>query len=359
MAPQPPPLIPAPKGNLDTIRPTDTLAKSALSQHPYPFNNDTFYACWWQHLAPKFPIIGRQNDCLVVQNRMFRNLLPFKEAHIAGWNWCWGHELTHERLADIETLRKELGWDIFRMEWKRFRLPHQAFEALEAAGVSYTHLTTVEHPEYLIDLGQGFEGFLKGLNAKSRYNLRQKMKRAKSYEPHLVEFTGPHAVDEFFALFFPAHIKHWDSKGGGSYLNDPREQAFIRAWAQTLHEQGDLLLQGLQLNGAWAHLTMSITTGDTLYWPLVITTDAYPEAFPGLISLFMQIEKAANAGFTIFNMGKGDDLYKRQFSTIRSPNYQLIISNPDSIRGRLYAARLKQKFTGVSTEALPEISDSS
>jgi CelD/BcsL family acetyltransferase involved in cellulose biosynthesis len=85
-------------------------------------------------------------------------------------------------------------------------------------------------------------------------------------------------------------------------------------------------------------LSVSFVEDDILYWPLMINTGKYQEMLPGIISLHLRIQDAAQRGIRTFNMSYGDFDYKRQAATHTEARNVAVIINPYSLRGRLVGA---------------------
>lgn len=314
---------------------------------PFPYESPDFHRSWHQYLAPKFAIDKRYGDFIVHRKPVLNNLLSFRELRVAGWNNAWNQDLTEERVLDFRRIRNEWPWDYFRMQWSELRDDLQVWDMLREPG--YRPVVLPGEPEYAADLSAGMDAYLASLSHSGRRDFQKKYKKAQPLSPELVYFTGgPSVVDDFFEAYFRYHIPYWDKKAGYSYFNDPHERRFIVEWSKCLQASGHLEVCALLLGGEMTSLSMNIRVGSVIYWLLPINTGIHHQYFPGLISLYLQLQRAVDEGVTLFNMGSGGYMYKRLSSNRQLRTFELIMPNPRSCRGRLYSrwlvTRLVRKY---------------
>jgi CelD/BcsL family acetyltransferase involved in cellulose biosynthesis len=272
---------------------------------------------------------------------LLKGLFTLREMRVSGWNCAWSQDITPERLQEFEELGKATNWDYFRITYNEARQDTDALAQLRQKGYPMLELPTPV--QYVIDLGSGFEGYLKSLSHNGRKGLKKKVRRGADTNPHFVACTETSEIEPFFAELFLHHIAYWDAKAGGSYYNAPEERTFTLAWAKELHQQGHLHLERLVMNGDTVNLSVGLRYGDTFYWLLTINTGLHSEFVPGMIGLYMRLEQLAADGVTRFNMGTGDYFYKVQSANSRELCREIIVANPSSLRGRAYLAWLKNR----------------
>lgn len=305
----------------------------------FPYETEPFHRCWWMYLAPRFEIPLKNRDLLIHHKAKFKGLLKLKELRISGWNNAWAQDLTEARVHELIEMDRTAGWDIFRMTWMEARAHHQAFDQLKAAGYPLFHLPAP--PQHVIDLTNGVDGWLQKLSHNGRKAIKKKVRRAETLCPRLETVTEAEDIAPFFEELFTHHRRYWREKTGSSYLDNPEERAFILHWAQALHADGHVVLERLLMQDETVNLSMAIGMGDTFYWLLTINTGAHADAVPGLVGLYLRAQEAAQRGVTCFNMGAGDYFYKIQSANYQQLCHELVVCNPRSWKGRLYAARLK------------------
>jgi hypothetical protein len=317
----------------------------------FPFETPVYHQCWWEFLAPKFDIPMKHGDLLIFRKPGLKGLIKFREARIAGWNNAWNQDLTPARAEALDELAHTSRWDYFRMTWSESRAELQAFEQLKAMG--YPLLQMPAPVQYSIDLSEGFEGYLQGLSHNSRKSLKKKTQRGQILNPHLMPCTEAQDIERFFAELFLHHITYWDAKADGSYFHDIEERNFIVNWAKALHQSGNLVLDRLILGDETVNLSMGIRVADTFYWLLTINTGIHSEYVPGIIGLYLRLEQLAEQGVLRFNMGAGDYFYKIQSANHRELCHEVLVCNPQSLKGRAYFEWMRRETAKIG-QAAPE-----
>jgi hypothetical protein len=320
---------------------SSAILNSVLDDNSYPYDTPGFYECWWRCLSIISDIPYKQNDLLVQRKKLAKGLFQIKEARIAGWRVAWSQDLTAERVESLKRLQKDFGWDYFRMTWSEDRDEKQRLDLLKAAG--YNILQFEFSPEYIIDLSNGFEAYLKSLSHNGRKALKKKVRVAQELNPRIVPITDESEIVPFYEEFFSHHIPYWAEKNGYSYFSVPAEREFTLEWAKVLYRSGVLKLDRLVMNDETVSLSMGIQTGKTFYWVLTINTGLHNNYSPGMVSLAMRTEALAKEGIETFNMGAGDYFYKVQSASRLNACREIIVINPNSWKGKLYQQWLLRK----------------
>jgi hypothetical protein len=315
----------------------------------FPYETPTFHQCWWEFLAPKFDIPVKHGDLLIYRKPLLKGMIKLREARISGWNNAWNQDLTPSRVDELIELAHTSRWDYFRMTWSEAHKNAQAFEQIQEAG--YPILQLPAPVQYSIDLSDGLEGYLQGLSHNSRKSLKKKTRRGQTLNPQLIPCTDAADIERFFAELFVHHISYWDEKAGHSYFNDIEERNFIINWAKSLHQSGSLVLDRLVMNDQTVNLSMGIHIGESFYWLLTINTGLHHDYAPGIIGLYMRLEKLAAEGITQFHMGAGDYFYKIQSANQKISCHELLVCNPSSLKGRAYFAWMKHQQERIAQQA--------
>lgn len=306
---------------------TETLTTSGN----FPYEMESFHQCWWAHLACQFDIPVKGQDLLIHRKKLAKGLIQLREARVTGWNSAWDQVLSNDRL---EELKRTSNWDYFKITLSENNHSPVLVDQLRA-----TRYKVLELPapcQYSVDLGQGIDGYLKGLSHNSRKSLKKKTRRGQELQPKLEDVVRAEDIDAFFEELFGHHIQYWDGKVGSSYFNKPAERQFIVNWAKALYQDGELVLDRLLMNQETVNLSMGIQTGQSFYWLLTVNTGLYLDYAPGIIGLYLRLEQCAKQGITLFHMGPGDYFYKIQSANRTTTCLDLIVINPDSLKGRLY-----------------------
>lgn len=257
-----------------------------MPQATYPYETPEFYDCWRRCLAPKFDIRHWQQDWTVSVKKSLKGLLAMKEARIAGWNSAWSQDLTEVRARALQQLSHD--WDYGRILWGESRRDRQHFDLLEKAGYRVHH--TEHSPLYVADLSQGYENYLKTLSHNGRTNLKKKVRKAQSLNPHLAPVESEADIAPFYEEFFGFHIPYWQEKTGFSYFADPHEREFIVEWSKILFRNKQIKLDRLILGDDVANLCVRLLFGSDAYYLLTINTHAHKDFVPGIVGFAMRIE---------------------------------------------------------------------
>jgi hypothetical protein len=338
--------------SISSFEPQNLLSESAETFANFPYESAMFHQCWWRSLSCRFDIPVKVGDLLITRKPLFDKLLlkklfPLREARVAGWNNAWHQDLTESRVDGLEELAHTSRWDYFRMTWSSAREDMQAFEKLREKGFLFIHKPAPT--QYWIDLNAGFEAYLSSLSANGRKSLKKKARLSLPMSPQLVSCHTDEEIDAFFEEFFPHHYAYWDAKSSGSYFHVPEERQFIIDWAKALNQAGELLLDRLILNGDCVNMSMAIRSGDAVYWLLTLNTGLHLEATPGMVGLYMRLEKLAAEGVKSFHMGSGDYFYKVQCANRQDACQEVIVCNPRSLKGRLYFEWIKRQADKTET----------
>jgi hypothetical protein len=306
-----------------------------------PFHAELYRDGWFEHLAEKYEVADRYGDFVLHEKRVAKGLLTVRELKFYAGHTAWFQDFTEERVAAFEKLSSEVKWDYFYMVWAGSRDNHQSWERLGQLGYPLLHGWAM--PMHLIDLSTGYDGYLARRNSKDRYNIRQKLKMAAKAKSELFRYDQFEEIEPFFEKLFKLHVPYWQEKTGYSFFANPAEQAFTVAWAKALYKTGQLRLHGLKLNGEIANLSFSFLEGDTLCWMLTINTGHDLELYPGMVSLYLRMQEAAQEGARLFNMGYGAMPYKLQTQTHEDPRNVLVVINPRSLKGQIFKVFFQYK----------------
>jgi hypothetical protein len=329
--------------------PATTQPVDYIPPHCYPWETDMFHQCWKTSMLPKFKHLGQYQDFYVLKKPLLKNLLTLKELRLSGWNSAWSQAFDASRLTMLTNVHQTCQWDYFRVISTPPHQPDETEALLRSGG--FNPIAVSIGDEFIIDLQKGLDQYYQSLSKNARRNVIRKVNKAEKlgHQIKLVDWPQTEeGIDDFFKLFFQHHIRHWDKKSGYSYFNDTNEQKFMVAYTRALAREGkQLLLKGLEIDGELAHLSMSIVSGSIQYWLLIIGTDCHSDLVPGILNLYLELQDAEARGIAQFNMGAGEYFYKIQLANIKRPRTELIVPNPKSFPGKVYAKRLARYLMNV------------
>ena len=305
-----------------------------------PFHEEIYKSCWFEHLAGFYGVKAQYGDFTLHEKKTLKGLFTFRELRLYATRTAWFQDLTQERVEAFAELTQQIPWDAFLMIWADSRHDIQAFESFKQLG--YPMMTAQNTPMHMIDLSHGYEGYLAGLKAKDRYRILRKLREAGDCELFLYDRFED--IDPFFERMFKLHIKYWQEKKGYSFFQVPEKRAFAVDWAKAMYATGRLRLHGLKIDGELVNISTSFLYGTTMYWSLTMNTGPKQELYPGLVSLYLRLQEAVEEGATLYNMQYGDMAFKVQMQTHADNRHVLLVTNPNTLGGRLARAHYKRKY---------------
>ncbi|WP_373531129.1 GNAT family N-acetyltransferase [Vampirovibrio sp.] len=320
-----------------------TRPESTLARHP--FESAPFLESWWEHLAPKFCGGEGEGQLFKTTKPVLKGLVPLQFLRQAGWNGVYYQSLNQADWESFRTLSDRTRWDCFEVRWNQTVTDSQVFNPYLRLGCKVLHTPVSGSP--VIELQNGWEAYWQAKGSHHRQNINRQFKKAAHLQPELIFFEGEQGLAEFFARFFPAHQAYWQSKGEGSYFEDPRERAFIISWASKLQQSGQLCLSGLLLGGQITNLSFNVIHRNVLYALLTINTGVHHQAVPGIMALHQLTQHACAQGMETIDLGPGESTFKKKFATRVDPCFQTLIINPKSVAGQLYGAFKSGKSVSV------------
>ncbi len=204
------------------------------------------------------------------------------------------------------------------------RLPEMAIVAGFKAGVLQEDVCPII-PLPASDCPDGWEQYLESLDKKERHEIRRKLRRIEREAPDTVlRFVGTGddltaAMDHFIAL-------HRYSRADKHAFMTDEMQAFFRALAATLAEQGWLQLSFLEVAGQPVATYLCFDYGGRiLVYNSGYDPAAVPQLSPGWVLLSRLIQHAISLGRTYFDFLQGNEDYKHRFGGVDSPVYRTLI----------------------------------
>ena len=181
-----------------------------------------------------------------------------------------------------------------------------AFDAiLRDAGYRVTRSRQVPCP--VIALPHAFEEHVQSLGKRERHELRRKIRRLEGAGAARFRFVADAeraaTLDRFFEL-------HRLSRGEKADFMTPAVEVFFRAVADTLAPLDRLRLGVLEFDGAVAAVLFAFAYGKTLALYNAAYDPGLASLSVGIISHAWAVREAIDAGFTTYDLLRGDEPYK-------------------------------------------------
>lgn len=159
-----------------------------------------------------------------------------------------------------------------------------------------------------------------------------KTRAAKLYKQlgKLGEITVEHYKDAGQILpligdFFQQHIVRWSVTQYPSLFLNPRNCSFYERFIVDLAPDGLVLLSALRLNDRPVAFHLGLASfGDFLYYKPTFDL-SFAKLSPGEVLLRELIEMCASQGFEYFDFTRGDEAYKRRFSSEYHTNLSFMV----------------------------------
>ncbi len=166
----------------------------------------------------------------------------------------------------------------------------------------------VEEVAVYLDLPNGWEAFLEGLNSKDRHELRRKMRRLeKETTFSLSKVEDPLVLSRKMEIFFDLHRK---SRKDKAEFMTPEMKSYFTEIAARFQEKGWLSLTFLEIEGKEVATFFSFEFAATEY----VYNSGYDPEFsrfsPGIVLAALCIRQAIERKMVRFNFLRGREKYK-------------------------------------------------
>ena len=150
-------------------------------------------------------------------------------------------------------------------------------------------------------------------SANFRQQLRRSRRRLEARGATFRTVDGAGDIAAVLPAFMELHEGRW-SRRGGSQAVDRHTEATLAEVARALDGTGRMSVELIEVDGRPVSAHLVLAAGEeTTYW-----LGGFDEAFaadrPGLVALLQAVEHALARGATRFDLGPGDQAYKRRFA---------------------------------------------
>ncbi len=197
--------------------------------------------------------------------------------------------------------------------------------ALETRGHAVRHRALWPCPQ--LDLPESWDAYLATLSPNRRQIVRRKERSLK--REHRVEVTDYEAkrLEEGWGHLKRLHEQRWEGAGGGAF-REPRSERLQRQFAREMAEGGRLWLSTLDVDGQPAAAWYGFASGDTVYFYQGGRDPRWERESVGLVLMGLMIQRAIERGYRRFSFLRGDDPYKRQWTSSRRMTREAVVFRP-------------------------------
>ncbi len=318
----------------------------AQGPNPSPFSSWAWHQAW--HATA--PVDERDNAFAVATfggDGAMTALLPlatrritFRRAPATALTWAIGDvgcpdhldvlATPGRALDDVMDVLDGLDWDLLQLDGLVDGAPGaRALQAaLDARGMT-TAVRQLWRCPY-IDLPPTWNAYLAERSSARRETIRRR-ERALGRHGHVaVTFYGPESHDEAWHHLLRLHDSRW--KGDGAF--DARTIALHRHFAAHLALSGRAWLSTIDVDGEAVAAWYGFVDRNTLHYYQAGRSPEWNKFGVGGVHLGLMIQRAIAQGLDRFDLLRGDEPYKADWSTGHRYTYQLLAFRR-STRGRM------------------------
>jgi CelD/BcsL family acetyltransferase involved in cellulose biosynthesis len=165
-----------------------------------------------------------------------------------------------------------------------------------------------------LELADDWDRYLASLTPTRRQTLRRKERNLQRDHAATVTDYGADRLDEGWSHLMTLHERRWEDSGGGAFQHDGAVR-LQRRFAGELAARGQLWLTTLDLDGAPAAAWYGFAWGDTVYFYQGGRDPRWERESVGLVLMGTMIRRAIERGYRRFDFLRGEDPYKRQWTS--------------------------------------------
>ena len=254
----------------------------------------------------------------------------------------------------LGTMLEELDWQVLVLSNLAPNAPQaqRLCEHLAARGHTVQRQPLWACP--YLDLPESWERYLAGLSSKRRQGLRY-MERSlrKRHSVAITDYDGDR-VDEGWRHLRTLHQRRWQEQGSdhGGAFHDPMIDRMHRRFAVELSDRGQLWLTTLDVDGEPAAAWYGFTHRDTVYFYQCGRDPRWERESVGQMLIAAMIRRAMERGFRRFDFLRGNDPYKRQWTTTFRTTEEITVFRAGWrgrwLRGVEALAELRARWRGKS-----------
>lgn len=211
-----------------------------------------------------------------------------------------------------------------------------------------------------INLPATMDDYLSDLKSKVRYELRYS-KRAVA-EKNLFSVKSASTLQEVrnsFSEFVELHQKRWNSQGMPGIFADQQFEDFLNDVTESFFNKGWLKIKTARTEDQVLAVDYAFRFNNRLYDYQKAFDDSSPlsKYGPGKTIFYDLMEESIEEGCTVFDLMRGDEMYKMRIANDVKSNWNVTIPNPDYKRGIKYRcynfySMVKSFFSRVGRERL-------
>ncbi len=201
-----------------------------------------------------------------------------------------------------------------------------------------------------IELPSSFAEYRRRISRNTRENLKRKGRQLlKDKGCRLIRLRGPDEVLPQLHHFFRLHDARWKSVGRQGAFVHPGFREFLRAFVAEAHPQTVCELYMMNTGDQPVAATLFFRSGESILYYQSGWDPASPEArlSPGFVLHGEAIADAIADGYRYFEFLRGDEPYKKKFTTTVRRTITLVVAGR-GLKPRTYLSAMRAKEWGKS-----------
>lgn len=176
----------------------------------------------------------------------------------------------------------------------------------------------------VIHLPSTWDDYLDLLDKKQRHEIRRKLRRTEGAVEKIDWYVVGdrhnlgEETDRFLSLMAASHSQK------ASFLQDEKNLDFFRVMVPVAYKQGWLQMSFITIGGQAAATYLNfVYRNQVLVYNSGLLPDQYGHLSPGIVLLAYNIRYAIEAGYTLFDFLRGNEVYKYRMGAIDTRVYML------------------------------------
>lgn len=193
-----------------------------------------------------------------------------------------------------------------------------------------------------IELPDSFDAYLAQLSGNMRYHVRRR-RRACTQQPEaaLHCYTAWPDVAPALDALFELHRQRWQDAGESGVLAEPQKQAFLRQFCAAACAQGWTRAHVLTLHDDPVGVMLCFHWRDTAsFYQMGWAPNADIDS-PGVVLMAESIATAIREGLRVYDFLRGDEAYKRRWTSQHVQQTTLVVARRGPARRALRLERVK------------------
>ena len=186
----------------------------------------------------------------------------------------------------------------------------------------------------ILDIQSDWGSYYESLSSQRRYDYRRAIKRTRAFggEQYSVVTPSPELLDQTLDTAFGIEENSWKGKQGSSILSRPRIRSFIRRYASSSAESGQLRLFFLHLGDRPAAMAICIQYGNALWFIKIGYDENFKTCSPGMLLMMHAVKYGFEQGLSrIEFLGSYEPWLSVWTKNIRA--YSMLLHYPPNIHG--------------------------